>query len=87
MADYYAAPSPSFGYYRGWPLAGGQGSGQGVNMAGTNVFSAGSGTQAGQSTWSPTILYLFVFILIEMFIFAWVGRRILWDSCTIFCIG
>lgn len=74
---YFAKPSSSFGYYRGWPLVGGQGSGQGVEMAGTNVFSAGSGTQSdsGQA-WTPTILYLFVLIVVEMFVFAFISRRI-----------
>lgn len=74
---YYARPSSSFGYYRGWPIYGGDGSGQGVEMAGTNVFSAGQGTQAasGQS-WTPTILYLFILIIVEMFVFAFIGRTI-----------
>lgn len=73
----YSNPSSSFGYYRGSPLAGGQGSGQGVNMAGTSVFSAGQGSNAGGATgWSPTILYLFALIVAEMFIFAFIGRSI-----------
>jgi hypothetical protein len=58
-------------------MAGGQGSGQGVNMAGTNVFSAGQGPQGGNATgWSPTVLYLFALILVEMFVFAIVSRHI-----------
>lgn len=70
-------PSSSFGYYRGWPLAGGQGSGQGVEMAGTGVFSAGQGNGGSNTTgWSPTILYLFALIVAEMFIFAFIGRHI-----------
>ena len=72
----YAAPSSSFGYYRGNPLAFGQGSQQGVDMAGTNVFSAGQGTTGNSTTWTPTILYLFVLIIAEMFVFAWIGRRV-----------
>lgn len=74
----YSNPSSSFGYYRGWPLAGGQGSGQGVNMAGTSVFSAGQGTtnSGNGSGWSPTILYLFALIVAEMFVFAFIGRHI-----------
>lgn len=74
----FSMPSSSFGYYRGTPLAGGQGSGQGVGMAGTSVFSAGQGGANGGNTtgWSPTILYLFALIVAEMFIFAFIGRHI-----------
>lgn len=73
----FARPTSSFGYYRGSPIFNGDGSGQGPNMSGTNIFSAGqgAGTAAG-SAWSPTILYLFVLILIEMFLFAFISRKI-----------
>lgn len=75
---YYAKPSSSFGYYRGWPIYGGDGSGQGVEMAGSNVFSAGSGsvTDSGAGSWTPTILYLFVLIVVEMFVFAFIARKL-----------
>jgi hypothetical protein len=75
---YFAKPSSSFGYYRGWPIYGGDGSGQGVEMAGTNVFSAGQGSPGTTdgSTWTPTILYLFVLIIVEMFVFAFIARRL-----------
>jgi hypothetical protein len=47
-------------------------------MSGSNVFSAGQGsnTTAGGGAWSPTILYLFVLILVEMFVFAFIARRV-----------
>ena len=75
---YFANPTSSFGYYRGAPVAGGDGSGMGPNMSGSNVFSAGQGTDttAGAGGWSPTILYMFVLILIEMFIFAFIARKL-----------
>jgi hypothetical protein len=74
---YFARPTSSFGYYRGSPLAGGSGSGQGPNMSGSNVFSAGQGAAGGvTSAWTPTILYLFVLILAEMFVFAVIARHI-----------
>jgi hypothetical protein len=74
---YFSQPSSSFGYYRGNPLAFGQGSGQGVDMAGANVFSAGSGPTSDSGTsWSPTILYLFVLIVVEMFVFGFLARRL-----------
>jgi hypothetical protein len=77
FGNQYSMPSSSFGYYRGQPLAGGQGSGQGEVMAGTSVFSAGQGTNSGNTSgWSPTILYLFALIVAEMFIFAFIGRHV-----------
>lgn len=74
---YYSLPTQSFGYYRGAPLAGGQGSGMGAQVSGSNVFSAGQGATAGTTgAWSPTILYLFVLILVEMFVFAFISRHV-----------
>jgi hypothetical protein len=74
---YFSRPTSSFGYYRGNPIYQNEGSGQGVNMAGANVFSAGSGSATGSdSAWTPTILYLLVFIIVEMFVFAFIARRI-----------
>lgn len=73
----FAYPTSSFGYYRGVPLAGGQGSGMGPQMAGMGVFSAGSGTSAnGTSGWSPTILYLFVLIILEMVVFGFLAKHV-----------
>ena len=72
---YFASPSSSFGYYRGAPLYQGEGAGQGGIVAGNNVFSAGQG-QAQGSAWSPTILYLFVFVLAEMVIFGMIAKRL-----------
>lgn len=76
--EYFAKPTSAFGYYRGWPIYGGDGSGMGPQMSGSNVFSAGQGTQttAGAGSWTPTILYLFVLILVEMFVFAFLARRV-----------
>jgi hypothetical protein len=74
---YFSSPTQSFGYYRGTPYYGGEGAGTGGIVAGTGVFSAGQGPQqASGSAWNPTILYLFVLVLAEMFIFAWIGRHI-----------
>lgn len=74
-----AYPSPSFGYYRGNPLYGGYGSNMGVHMAGNNVFAAGQGPVDGKnagSSWTPTIMYLFVLIIAEMVVFGILGRHI-----------
>lgn len=75
---YFSLPTSSYGYYRGAPIAGGEGSGMGPNMSGSNVFSAGQGsvTSANASAWTPTILYLFVLVFIEMFVFAFIARHI-----------
>jgi hypothetical protein len=75
---YFAKPTQSFGYYRGSPVFTGEGAGQGQNVSGTNVFTAGQGTANPESgsSWSPTILYLFVLILVEMFVFAFIARKL-----------
>lgn len=54
----------------------GQGSGQGNPVAGNGVFAAGQGGANGQAAWTPTIMYMFVLIVAEMFVFAFVGRHI-----------
>jgi hypothetical protein len=74
---YYSRPTSSFGYYRGTPIYGGDTGTQGVAMAGTGVFSAGQGTQADSASgWTPTILYLFLLVLAEMFVFAFIARKV-----------
>lgn len=42
-------------------------------MANSNVFTSGSNSTGA---WTPTILYLFVLVLIEMFIFAVIARHV-----------
>jgi hypothetical protein len=75
---YFARPSSSFGYYRGNPVFAGDTGIQGPQMSGTNVFSQGQGMMSNTSGagWTPTILYLFVLVILEMFVFAWIGRQI-----------
>lgn len=77
---YFAAPTSSFGYYRGSPqyLGGAQsGGGQGPNMAGTNTFAQGQGPTGGTgSGWSPTILYMITLIIAEMVIFGIIARKL-----------
>lgn len=70
MAPIYAArPSSSTGYWRGGgseiPLAFGQGSGYGQRNQGIGILPPGSGAQGG-SGWSPTVVYLLVFVVVEM---------------------
>jgi hypothetical protein len=72
---YFAAPTSSFGYYRGNPMVMGQGSGQGVNMAGTNTFAAGQGGGVAGG-WHPTVLYLGALIIAEMFVFAFISKHL-----------
>jgi hypothetical protein len=75
---YFAKPTSSFGYYRGNPAYNGDGSGGGPTVSGSNVFSAGQGTAttANGGSWSPTILYMFVLIFVEMFVFAFIARKL-----------
>jgi len=45
-------------------------------MAGQNVFSQGQGPQAGSGQWSPTILYMIALIILEMFVFGFISRKL-----------
>jgi hypothetical protein len=77
--EYFSRPTQSFGYYRGAPIYGApDGSGMGPQVSGSNVFSAGQGSNstAGAGGWTPTILYMFALILVEMFVFAIIARRL-----------
>jgi hypothetical protein len=70
-------PPSSFGYYRGSPQAGGTGSGMGVSMAGNTSYAAGQGPSAGSNSgWHPSILYMFVLIIAEMFVFAFISKHL-----------
>ncbi len=68
-------PPGSFGYYRGSPVYGGQGSGQGGNGVNAKGFLNGS-TDSNQTGWTPTILYLFLLIIAEMFVFGYLSRKV-----------
>ena len=76
---YASYPNPSFGYFRGvgseGPLAGGQGSNMGPKMQGLGIFSQGQGP-AGSSGWTPTILYLLGFVIVEMIIVHLMSRML-----------
>ena len=70
MATVWAArPSSSAGYWRGGfsdgPFWQGQGAGQGPASQGVGQLPPGSG-QAGSKAWTPTIIYLFVFVVAEL---------------------
>lgn len=76
---YFAAPTSSFGYYRGSPqyLGGAQsGGGQGPNMAGTNTFSQGQGPTGSVGQWSPTILYMIALVIMEMVVFGVIAKKL-----------
>lgn len=71
-----SAPSSSFGYYRGTPYYGGEGSGGGQRMAGNNAFAQGQGPTTGAGGWEPHILYLFGFIVLEMVVFGFLASKL-----------
>jgi hypothetical protein len=73
---FFSNPTSSFGYYRGAPLAGGYGSGQGPKGAGMGQFAQGQGPVNNTSQWSPTILYMFALILVEMVVFGFLAKQI-----------
>ena len=72
----YPYPSSPYGYFRGAPLYGGYGSGNGPNVSGISQFAQGQGGVGTQSSWNPTILYLFVLIVAEMFVFGLLSRHV-----------
>lgn len=70
MAPVYAArPSSSAGFWRGGfsdgPLWKGQGSGYGPYAQGVGMVPPGSGAAPGKA-WSPTVIYLLVFVAVEL---------------------
>lgn len=74
---FYARPSSSLGYWRGTGSPGGAGvAGVGGTMAGNpvaGIFSAPSGAPSAGG-WSPSVLYLLVLVVAEMFIFGFISR-------------
>lgn len=76
-------PSSSFGYYRGvveWGGSGGQThgpGGSGPTVAGNNAFAQGQGPASGATTgWEPSIMYLLVFVFLEMIVFGILARHL-----------
>ncbi len=65
-------PNQAFGYWRGAPLAGGQGSGAGMANQGVGILPAGMNGLAG--SWEPSVLYLLGLVVVEMFAFHLIGR-------------
>lgn len=77
MPAAYSRPSSSFGYWRGGgselPLAQNQGSGYGQANSGAGMFPQGSG-DVNVKTWTPTITYLLIFVVVEIVAFGVLGR-------------
>lgn len=79
MASIAARPSSSAGYWRGGfsdgPLWKNQGSfAYGPAAQGVGMLPPGSGANAGGTAWSPTLTYLFIFVVIEMVAFKCLER-------------
>ncbi len=74
MATFAARPSSSFGYWRGGmsdgPLAYNQGSYHyGQANSGAGMFPQGSGPVDGGGGWHPTVIWMLVFVAVEMIVF------------------
>jgi len=69
-------PSSSLGYWRGTQgLSGPPAEGTVLMAQGTAGFSTGTGAiSIGGTQWHPSILYLLVLIVAEMFVFHAIGR-------------
>jgi hypothetical protein len=83
-AGFYGRPSSSFGYWRGTATDPGiAGAGGAASMPQTTssggllggIFSQGEGPP-GASGWNPTIVYLLVLIVAEMFVFGFLARML-----------
>ncbi len=79
MAVFAARPSSSFGYWRGGfsdgPLAQNQGSRvYGQANSGAGIFPQGSGPVDSGAGWHPTVIYLLVFVAVEIVAFGLLGR-------------
>jgi hypothetical protein len=72
----FTYPSTSAGYWRGAGVAGpgaANWSEMGTATQGIGMQSQGTINVAGQA-WHPTIIYLLLLILAEMFVFGFIGR-------------
>jgi hypothetical protein len=80
MAVISSYPSSSFGYWRGGfsdgPLAQGQGSKMGQANSGAGIFPQGTGPQGSGASWSPTLTYLLVFVVVEIVAFGFLARTL-----------
>jgi hypothetical protein len=73
--SFYTRPSSSFGYWRG------SGTNAGITGLGGNMPNTSSGifTAPGTTTpggWSPSVLYLLLLIIAEMFVFGFIARTL-----------
>jgi len=68
-------PSSALGYWRGSQGIAGPPSNGSVTMAqGTAGLSQGTGAISIANTdWHPSVLYLLALIIVEMFVFGWIG--------------
>jgi hypothetical protein len=71
-----SAPSSSFGYYRGTPYWGNDGSGKGPDVQGNSAFAAGQGSGGISQTWEPSIPFLLGMVILEMIVFAWLAKKL-----------
>jgi hypothetical protein len=74
----FSFPSSSAGYWRGTGIQGlgaenWREMGTGAQGIGMQSQGTGSFTVAGQA-WHPTVIYLLILILVEMFVFGFIGR-------------
>lgn len=70
----YAAPWRGAG--SDWPTATGSGAAQvAANIPGAGVLNSPVG-QPSNSTWHPTIIYLIIFIVVEMLVFHFLSNHL-----------
>lgn len=74
----FSYPPGGRGIWRGSDiLAEGSGSGMGQANQGAGLLSQGLGPIGSMAGgWEPTVLYMFGFIILEMFVFGFIGRML-----------
>jgi hypothetical protein len=73
----FAYPTASYGYYRGPSIYGGEGAGKaGQNVSGSTQFAQGQGAGGQASGWEPSILYLLIFVFVEMIVFGILAKKL-----------
>lgn len=71
---YRTRPNASVGYSPSYT----QGQGVSLNMAGSTSYAAGQGpgTSTSGSAMPPSVIYMVILIILEMFVFAFIAKHL-----------
>jgi hypothetical protein len=74
--SFYSRPSSSLGFWRGSGSNAGVSGLGGNEMAGTSSGIFAAPTVPGAGGWEPSVLYLLILIVAEMFVFGFIARTL-----------